>query len=92
MTDPSYPEHEKLLARPAEHETIVAFLNWLNDQGYTVCNFNKGWEHSHYQPINGNEASLVAGFFGVDEKALEKEKREILRALRATQNAKDAHA
>lgn len=37
MTEPEYPEHEKMRAVMDDSRTIGAFLEWLQYSGYTIC-------------------------------------------------------
>lgn len=72
------PEHEKLIARKAEHEAIEGFLQWMDSRGMDVVRFvpNTNRFTTYYS------RDLITDFFEIDEKAFEKERRVMLEELR----------
>jgi hypothetical protein len=85
-----YPEHEKIMGRKVEHQAIQNFLDYLRYEA-GVQGLVKG-EHVeepthdgrvYFDPLGSTEATnLISGFFGVDAKAFEEEKRVMLLEMR----------
>ena len=88
MTD--YPEHEKLSALNGKNQTIGEFLEWLNDNGYTICEWqNSGDEDRGYYPVGRSLTSWLSQYFQIDPVKIEQEKRVMLGELRAANDALD---
>lgn len=70
-----FPECKKLLAIKDKSQTIGEFLDWLTtEKGYSICrSFNTDFI-SVSLPIH----SLLAEFFDIDLKEVEKEQQQIL--------------
>lgn len=93
-----YPEHEKLSALKGANNTVGEFLDWLAEEDLVIAEygtgdpeadqfdsdstFNKGWPHRLYQHLESN-TSIIGRFFDIDPKKLDKEKDEMLVAIRA---------
>jgi hypothetical protein len=80
-----YPEHAKLHAVRADCETIGQFIEWLRDNGITLCEtYNR--PHSRrdgeYLPTPKTIPTLLAERFGIDQNRIEAEKRQIIQELR----------
>ncbi len=80
-----YPEHEKLQAISDVSQEIGEFLDcgrWtlceLRDAGTRAWN---GTAIQNFQPVNIQDA--LAEYFGIDQKKIEAEKRQMLEAIRA---------
>jgi len=88
-----YPEHEKLSSQKEAHEAVQRFLDFLEDQGWNVCEFKsftntsmRGNEYEmepEWSPVMKAKASIVAMFFEIDEREFENEKRAMLEGIRA---------
>lgn len=80
-----YPEHEKLAAIAEHSQAIGEFL----DLGrWTLCELRdagtRAWDGAeimNFVPVDIQTA--LAEYFGIDRDAIEREKRQMLEALRA---------
>lgn len=87
--DNKYPEHEKLSGVKEYSEKIGEFLEWLfcsGEQEIALCQYGKeeksnGMYFGGWQRINKSTEQLLAEFFSIDLKKLEKEKLEMLNQL-----------
>lgn len=76
-----YPEHEKLNKIADKSQVIGEFLEYLQDEKrYLLCELVC---ETKYYPVHVSIQDLLADFFGIDQKKLEKEKREMLEEIRA---------
>lgn len=75
-----YPEHEKLSAIKDQTQTIHDFLEWCGQQGIQLCEFDE--RSDGYWPAR-REDDLLADWAGIDLKAIEAEKRQMLDQIRA---------
>ena len=93
MSEPTYPEHEKLSAIQYKSQTIGEFLDWLRGekaivlcrrQESTIVRVEDGWEGdpAGYYPAGTTTQALLAEYFDVDQDRLEQEKRAMLAKLR----------
>lgn len=71
MTEPEYPEHEKLRARQDEAQTIGEFLEWFESVGDGAV------ADTWLQGLTDIE-SVIAEYMDIDAKKLEAEKQAIL--------------
>lgn len=89
VSDDARPQHEKLAQNEASRAAVADFLDWLETQGLTICDLNTlgapPLDFSRYLPCYRSKSNLIAGFLGIDEAALEKEKRAMLAELRSRQ-------
>jgi len=80
MTKPSkYPECERLSEAAPRSQLIGEFLEWLDEQGIVLAAYgkNRTWP----DPILDSRESILARFFGIDLKKVEKERMDILKSL-----------
>ena len=84
-----YPEMEKLKALDAQRRAVDSFFEWLDEQGYAVCErpAMNGRYETIYMPVAQRPESLVFRFLGLDAGRLEAERRAMLDGLRARENA-----
>ncbi len=75
-----YPEHRKLLDLNGANRTIGDFLDWLEEKGFMLCQYDD-WEN--LVPSFERKAKIIADFFGINEDKLEEEKRAMLASLSA---------
>lgn len=80
-----YPEHEKLSKIKDKSQIIGTFIDWLNNKKEIHLSRwmrKKGyiWERLIY--IDEDIETLIAEFFKIDLKILEKEKIQILEKIR----------
>ena len=80
MSEPLYPEHEKLLAIKDSSQVIGVFLDWLSYKNFVIAEYPGG--RGELYPITQDSSKLLAEFFEIDERKLEKEKRAMLDAIR----------
>lgn len=82
MSD-KYPEHEKMKARKEEADALAPFLEWLQDQGYEICDWNDGRDEWHQAFSSSNQIEeTMAAFFDIDLKKLAAEKDAMLAEIR----------
>lgn len=80
-----YPEHTKLSAIKDKSQAIGQFLEWLPEQGITLCGFvgEDKTSHAHYYPYQKTIQQLLSEYFEIDLEVLEKEKQQMLEKIRA---------
>lgn len=92
-----YPEHEKLSAIKDQSQICGNFLEWLRGK-YTFAKahshnedcasqvMRRGYDCGCFEgqllPDNPSIERLLAEFFGIDQKRLEKEKQHMLDSIR----------
>lgn len=90
---PAAPECDKLVSNAQESHKIGDFLDWLiDDKGYAICeeaHDSQAMPEYEYFPIRQGFEALLADYFGVDMKKVERERRAILKYVQriASQNA-----
>lgn len=79
---PDYPEHDKLHKVKDKSQAIGEFLEWLKNEGISLCLPQGGdyWSEieDEYIPISISQIQLLAKYFGVDNQKLEQEKQSML--------------
>jgi hypothetical protein len=76
-----YPEHEKLKKVSDKSQAIGEFLDtFLPQQGIVLMEHT---EYGDYVPTHRSIQSLLAEFFGIDQKRIDAEKDAMLDAIRA---------
>ena len=85
-----YPEHDKLAAVQEEHAAVRDFLEAITSAGYQVCRtedsgYRSGVRGENVDPrwMPKDWHDIVSAHFGLDEAALERERRAMLAALNA---------
>lgn len=79
----AYPEHVKLKAIQAKSQACGEFLEWLDERGIELgC-----WAEGRFDPYSYRKTSLLAEFFGIDERKIEEEKRAMLDEMRRMNDA-----
>jgi hypothetical protein len=71
------PECDRMLAVKKESNSIGQFLDWLETNNYVIGEYEGGQLFS----INKSFEKLLAEYFKIDLKKVDKEKRAILQAL-----------
>lgn len=74
-----YPEHDKLTEVSEISQAIGEFIDF---GPYTLCTADR--ETGRYWPVLKSIDRILAEHFGIDLKAIDREKREMLESLRAT--------
>lgn len=77
----TYPEHEKLAKVKDTSQAQGEFLDWLGGQGIHLMEWAE--EIQQYVPSHRGITALLAEYHGIDQDALEQEKRQMLEAIRA---------
>lgn len=75
-----YPEHEKLKSLNGVNQTVGDFIEWLGERDLIIAEYGNGTE---LMPASKSRDSLLAEFFEIDRQKLEREKRQMLDAIRA---------
>lgn len=83
MTD--YPEHEKLTVIRPQSQAVGEFIEWLRQNGMTICTYETGANADRYGgeyvPIRESRDKLLARHFEIDLDVIETEKRAMLAEL-----------
>lgn len=82
QSETKYPEHDRLQSIRHESQIEGAFLEWLAEQGLTICELS---HLDNWHPILLNIEKLLAKYHGVDLVKLENEKRVMIEEMRASQ-------
>lgn len=76
-----YPEHDKLMAISDISQEIGEFLDFgLEAQGILLAEFEP--EGNRLRMTNRSIPEILAEYFGIDRKEIEREKRAMLDAIR----------
>ncbi len=77
---PPTPECDRLNAEAARHRIIGDFIEWMGEQGYSICKMveQKGWGSSPYLPVDKRTEQVLADFFEIDLNKVEDERRAYL--------------
>lgn len=71
-----------------ESQSIGNFLMWLREHHYTICQFNGARCGSEYMPARKTIEELLADYFDIDLRRVEKEKQAMIDLMVAMQNTK----
>lgn len=79
-----YPETQKMVDAAPQSQNIGEFVEWLENQGIQLAEFVEieGYSEPKLMPVSRSLESVLADYFGIDLKAVEKERRKILASLR----------
>lgn len=90
--EPPVPEHERLeKAKKTDDATTLVgeFFDWLvGEKGYSLGKYLRE-DHEFLTPIHESVHKLLAEFFGINQNALESEKRALLDHIRAVSKARE---
>jgi hypothetical protein len=81
----TYPEHEKLSAVADQTQAIGEFVEFIEGKGIFLARYTEG--HVFPREVHGLR-ELLAEWAGIDQNKLEAEKRQMLDAQRAMNDAK----
>lgn len=88
-----YPEHEKLKALDGANQTVGSFIEWLHENGYSICRYEVNdreydddgdiimYGTEGYWPTTKPTEQLIADHFGIDRKKLDAEKDAMIRDM-----------
>lgn len=80
-----YPEYDKLAKISDQTQAIGEFMDWLADDGVFLARHE---ENSKYAwPIHRPITDLLAEWAGIDQNKIEAEKRQMLEAIRQSNDA-----
>jgi len=80
MSKYPYPEHAKLEKITSKSQSIGEFLEWCNTKGMSLHEYPE--DHPHAVQTRRSTQDLLAEFFEIDLKKLEKEKKKMIESLR----------
>jgi hypothetical protein len=81
-----YPEHTKLKEIQPQSQKVGEFLEWLQENGYTICTFDK--KHGEYASAYISIPQMLAKFFEIDSEKIEAEKQAMLEEIRRSNEEK----
>jgi len=70
-----FPIHDKLKASSVEKDAMGRFYDWLNENGYRICEEDRS---GRYWPTHKRPAVLIGGCLEIDPDELEQEKQQML--------------
>lgn len=77
------PQCDKLAAAKEARDAVIEFLDWARGEGMLLGRYQHldGFRDEMFIPIPTPDDSLVMRFLGIDEQALEVERRALLRRI-----------
>ena len=81
-----YPEHDKLAKIRDKSQAIGEFLEWLQEKGIHLGRYVDDYS-THMDTLDSQTNDLLAEYFEIDLNVLEDEKRAMLDAQRAANDA-----
>jgi len=75
-----YPLHVKLKAMEPKRRAVQDFLDWLEEHGKVIAYWEEDADYPTFD--HTTKAALIAGFLGINEAALEREKQAMLESIR----------
>ena len=88
-----YPEHERMKALNGDNDTIGAFLEWLSENDYAICEVSDTqYAGGEYVPVQRSIESWLAQYFNINPAKISAEKDAMLQALREAHEASEARA
>jgi len=83
----SYPHCDRYVEREAERDTISEFLDYCRANGFVLCETVEKRDWNDYYPlVSSREDDLILRSLDIDPKALEEERRQMLRDIREHAN------
>lgn len=84
MIDASkFPHLAKMQAVTCDSQKLGHFIEWLGEQGLTICKIHSGGRFERYVPNQDSIEVLLAKHFEIDLKGVEKERQSILNDIRS---------
>jgi hypothetical protein len=81
---PECPECEKLAKVSKESDKIGDFLDWLHQNGATICEWDNRREEYYKSYDYNNIQKVLSLYFNIDLDKVEKERRALLEWIRKT--------
>ncbi len=72
------PECDKMVAASDEGQTIGNFLEWAEENGYSLCRSTG----NNYTPVRQSTEVILAEYFNIDLTLVEEERRALLERIR----------
>lgn len=90
-TEDKYPECTKMDQVSDESQRIGEFIEWLQEKGYILARYEEveGYSNPQLIPSPAPIERLLADYFGIDLDKVDQEQREILKVIRAANDAID---
>ena len=85
-TYPETPTLEKMKSVSEDSQKIGEFLDWLREEGISLCKYHDDEEQDYreqYFPISESFEKLLAKYYGVNLEDAEKERCAILEHIRS---------
>lgn len=88
MSKNEFPEHEKLQRVKSQSQAIGGFLDWLNEQEYSICELAVVGRNImredllEWYPVRRSITKWLEEYFEIDGMRLDKEKKQMLAQLR----------
>lgn len=79
--DKKYPQHAALRLVKNDSQKLGQFLEWMSEQGWTICHLKKNAWEEEYTPTYHSINKVLAAYFGIDEVALSNEKDAMVEEL-----------
>lgn len=76
-----FPELAKMQAVQDQSQAIGEFIEWLGENGLAICTSNAGSRGESFYPVAVATEEMLARHFGIDLKAVERERRAVLASL-----------
>lgn len=73
------PALNKMLKNKEQSQTIGEFVEWLSQQGYTICRVDK---FDRFSPVRRSIEEWLARYFKVNLNKAEEERRALLEQIR----------
>lgn len=80
---PQVPEHDKIKALGGKNNVVGDFLEWLTEQGYVIAQYEGEPGYERLWPVHKSTEEHIADYFGIDRKALNREKEALLDFIRS---------
>ena len=75
-----YPLHVKLKEMEPQLKAVQDFLDWLDEHDKIIAYWRDDYDYPEID--HTSKATLIAGFLGINEAALEREKQAMLESIR----------
>lgn len=80
LIDIPTPEMDKIKAVQDQSQTIGEFLEWLSEEGFTICELAE--DRDLFLPHRRSIEERLGDYFEIDTEEAERERQRILDAIR----------
>lgn len=77
-----FPQLAAMVRVQSSSQVIGEFLDWLSENGLTVCERSEGLRGTQFVPAREDAQALLARYWGIDLVELEGERRAVLAQAR----------